>query len=263
MSDVKEKTDNVTESTAVAAPIPTEVQLLAGLNQSNVEEKQGSSLLAEIATLTYIPALNVCYGVSEIVKQRLAQGGDFSLGGKTNLGQTIKIVLLGYRLKATIWNKAKEEFEGTIYHMVNNPKTLAQDEEWQNFLKKERTLTMDQKLEKGTELFVYLPESNNFGLFFMKNTLEQFAQPIWQCKVGRLVQLTTALHKGKRNDWYDLVIVPLAKSLRGVNINIPGQTIEADISMPMDLYARNLELFQNPRKFEKLEDAPAAPARNR
>lgn len=199
----------------------------------------------------FIPYLNVAYGLSEIVTSRKAMPGDFVLGGQIVLGQKIQIVVADYRLHASIWNDIKKSTEGDCYHLSNDPRKIQEDPEWVNF--NNQKISVGSKLQVGVDLLAWMVEQNTFAIFYMKNTLYSSFENIYKSsKGGRAIELVTRSQTSKKsgNLFFLIDSTPLNRAITGSVWNIPGISINCDISIPADLFQDAIVKF---RKIENTE----------
>jgi hypothetical protein len=243
-----------TENTELTTVSAEGANPLATLNRFNQPSEVATRDMASVNQTRWVPSLSIAYGTSKACKERIAQPGDFVLGGQTKLGQTIKVIICDYRIRACIWDKDQNKFGDSCYHLSSSKVDVKDDTEYQAFINQK--LPKGQELQTGVEFLLYIPEQNNFAVLFMKKTLSSYTQAIWSCGVGRLIELTTTLIQGKKGrDWYGLKVTPLNQAVRGSTLQIPGQTLKYDIDIPVDLFEQNHKLFVNPVTTAPVEDA--------
>jgi hypothetical protein len=192
----------------------------------------------------FIPFLNVAYGLSESVSKRIAQIGDFVLGGTTTLGLKIKIILVDWRLHSAIWNDNIKSGEGDCYQLSSDNRKIEDNPEWVKF--NNQKLAPGLKLQTGVDGLLWLVDQNAFAIMFFKSTLQSSFSPIYKASAGgRAVEITTRAMVSKRtkNQFFIIDSTPLNRAVVGSNWEIPGINITCDINIPKDLLAGALKKF--------------------
>lgn len=228
-----------------------ESSVLSLFNQKTEETKEN---LQSVTVSNYVPNLTVAYATSDCVKKtKIAELGDFVLGGMTTLGPTIELSILDYRLHAVVWDKNKKEVVSEAYHLPRkngesySPKD---DPEWMAYISQK--LPYGQELQQGADMFVYLPKHNMFGSFFMKKTIGKFIQPLMAAADRpRIAKVTTVYAEYKGNSWYNLAITETSNRLDPSTI-------------PLDIADKYHKIFLDPNKgIETVSADQAAPERVR
>jgi hypothetical protein len=227
-------------------------------DKPNVPETQTTEIFNEVAQTRWLPSLSICYATSDSFKKRVATPGDFVLGGATNLGNIVELVTLDHRAHAAvIENNAK--FISQIYHLSTDSRKLAQNTEYQTFLK--QPLGKGSKLVSGMDLLVYLPKFQAFAAFWLKNTVCTAAAPIWTASGegrGRSVSINTIEVNRPGKQWFNLGVRPTNHAVVGSKLVVPGIDLVYDIPVPMDRVLHSVELFRNPTaELVDVEDAGA------
>jgi hypothetical protein len=222
-----------------------------------MNENTNDNALANVQSTSkqFLLSMSVAYGTSKcVVETKLARPGDFVLGGKICLGDTVECVYLEYRLRASVWNKGSNSYEDEVMYHGSRQGPVSTNAAWQEFVTKPRDSEID--LQIGTEVLFFLPQHNAFAAMFFKKTAASAAEMVIRAGKGRVCQLKTSFHKGKKFNWYDILVAPLSKKIAGVDLLVPGITFE-DIVPPIDALNQAFKQFYDTT--QKIIDEAANP----
>lgn len=212
-------------------------------NVPAADAQKVEAMLDTTIEMNWIPSLAICYATSDAFEKGIAKPGEFVLAGQTTLGSTIQVVPIDVRLHAIIWDKDENKFAGEIFHLSNDPRDVKDNPEYQAFIN--QNVLAHQEIQKGSDIFVYIPDQNAFASFFCKKSLAQAAGNIWKAGAGgRLLELTTHGEKTKRGSWFSIEIKPLDRAVAGSNVEVTNK----DIGLPVDKFNQFYSIFVNPQK---------------
>lgn len=224
------------EATNEVTTVPNALSILNNEQTTNEQEV----LNQQLTQLNYLPTLAIAAGSSQAVKDRIAFPGDFVLGGKAKLGESVQVVPITWRLRAREWDNSKSKYGDSAFYC----KDLGPDRtEYEAFLKKARPKTMT--VAEGVEFLVYVPEKNVFCTYFIKNTQGDAIAPLSAFK-GRLATITAEAKDGKRGTWYLNHVRLENRTLSFSQLTIAGVTLERDIVVDPDTLQKSVELFLKP-----------------
>lgn len=228
---------------------------------SQTADAQPPAVFQEVSTQNWINSLVICYAISESFEKGIAKPGEFVLASQTSLGNKMDVVCFDYRVHAVVVNNKTQTFEDQIFVPSTYQNSLKNHSEYQAFVN--QAVKPGCEIQEGTDLLFYIPAQSVFASLFCKKTLNASAEPIYRAsRGGRLVTISTLKQSNKANtrSWY--VIVPVPTNRGVIGCTLPG--VVADISVPADMFARNINLFRNPPKgAETVSEAEAAPVRDR
>jgi len=214
--------------------------------------------MAAVATSAFIPTLTIAYGLSESVKKRVAQLGEFVLAGQTSLGPKIEVIFLQYRIHACRV-KNKSEIVDHCFHITGS---IQNDPEYQKYISAKQDVGVE--LVQGTDLLFWIPAANAFAVFYCKKTLASYAMDIYrQGAGGHLVGIETVLaeNRNRTRSWYNLLISPLNRAVKGSPCGVPED--KKDIEIPGELLSKTYAMFMNPASGAGVEKAADGTERDR
>lgn len=194
--------------------------------------------------LKWIPSLSIAYPSAPIVAEGKARPGEFVLSGKEALGNSIDVIVLSFRHHVAYQDPSDGYKQKEHFYFKKGQGNIKKDPGYIQFCK---DLPAGMKLLEGPDMFVFVPQVNQFAVFFMKNTLKYSANDLISAgEAGRLVNVTTVLTKGKKHSYYLVTSVP--KGSAASNSPIKDPTIQKCIDIPKDRFLEFAELFDNPSK---------------
>lgn len=218
-------------------------------NLPSTDTEQAEAMLDSVVNMNWIPSLSICYAVSKSFKNKIAMPGEFVLAGQTNLSSKINMLVLDFRIHTVICNLDDQTFESEIYHLSTDG-DLKDNKEYTAFCNqtlpaKTTKNPKGHELQKGVDLFIYLPEQACFCSMFCKKSLAQAGGQLEKAGAGgRLLEISTIANEGKRGDWYSLNIVPKDHAAVGSGLAVGHK----DIALPVDKFTKYHTLFINPVK---------------
>lgn len=226
----------VDEATSVAA-------LMAGQM-----EDDNSTALEQVGASDYVPYLTIVYKTSKAFENGLAKIGDLFLGGKTTLGNIVKMVILDYRVHCAVNNTDDYSFTSEFFIPSSNKEPLSSNEKYINFMSQDTR--SNEKLIEGSDLLIWLPDHNSFAQFFCKASLARYGSPMYKAsRGGRVIEVTGNKEEGKQNkSWVSLTIVQTQECLEGSAY--ASQGYKATTALPVDLFGKYIKQFQNPNMDE-------------
>lgn len=237
-------------------PVTSMNDLLA----TQTQEATPPAVFQEVSSQSWINTLTICYAISESFEKGIAKPGEFVLAGQTSLGNKIECVCFDYRVHTVLINTKLQSFEDNIFVPSTYVGSLKLHKEYQDFIT--QTLKADCEIQEGTDLLLYIPSATVFATIFCKKTLAASAEGVYKAsRGGRLVTVSTLKQSNKTNtrSWYTMVPIPTNRGVIGCTL--PG--IVADISVPPDMFSKNINLFRNPAKGPVTITSESAPERDR
>lgn len=217
------------------------------------QSEQSGQMMKEVNDNEWIPTLAIGYATSESVMSGVAKPGEFVLSGQLSLGNAIEAVALDFRAHAVVVDKDDNTFESHFYvgsEWEQSGKSLDTNEEWKNYT--EQTVPEGKEIQKGMDLFLYIPASNTFASIFCKKTLLSAANLVWRAsKGGRLVEIKTIRKSNKKGNrhWYGLDVAQLNRGIVG-----SPHDVEKDIALPADIFTKFYTMFKSVTNVEKTTD---------
>jgi hypothetical protein len=223
------------------------------LSQANEEETDGR-MLQEMGSGDFIPILTVGYASSGAVQEGLARPGEFILSGQSSLGNEIEAVCLDYRAHAVVVDTDSNLFEGHYYvsseWCKKQDKSLMDNEGWRDFTT--QNLPKGKEMQKGADLFLYIPSITQFVTLFCKKTLADSAHQVYKAsRKTQLVGIKTVrmTNKAGSRSWFTFNVTRLNRGIVGSPLDV-----KADIAMPRDLFQKYYAIFKEPTNVEKTTD---------
>ena len=153
------------------------------------------------ASTKFVPSLKITYGVSKHIGEDGSVPGDFFVDGKT-LGKSITVCSLSYRFQAIAMTQDGEFVESLVLTKAGKEDIRFKDrEEYKRFM----TANASNKVDDGFDQLLYIPETQQFGVFFFKKKLAKYAAPVMEgSKNGGLVNIKTVKKEWKSFSWYEV-----------------------------------------------------------
>lgn len=189
---------------------------------TNVPAEQNSTLpttpvsddvmneMEESGTSTnFVPTIRCTYGVSKHIGEDGSKPGDLFLDGK-NLGPKAKLHALPifrYQVVA-ITDDQEAEFVESLVMQQQEGVRFRDRKEYKAFMERNK----DHKINDGFDFLCYIPETNQFGVFFATKKLakrKSAANIAKFCKEGGFVEVSTEKCEWKKFSWYEVNTKPV------------------------------------------------------
>jgi len=260
---LKEKEKKMSEKeNAVSTDVVNPLDII-NKQVTDVDSGAATEDLGSVSTANWIPALNICYATSKSFKNSIAKPGEFVYGGQSSLGSVINVIALDYRLRAMHVDKDDFTFKAEVYHLSGSKTPASQDKVYQDFINAPVPSGCD--LQVGSELLVYLPDSQQFASMLLKKTLANTGADIYKMSLGgRVVQLSTEMQENKKQTrvWYSINTKALNTAVVGSKLEVAGTTLDKSVALPADQFTKYYTIFNAPQAgVEKASES--APTRDR
>lgn len=179
------------------------------------------NLISMDTPTNYIPSIKLTYSSSEQFIQQKAKVGDFYYNNELTLGSSIKATALAYRYQVIAIDRESREFNGSLI-LGEHETPFREREEYVKFCQEH----IDDIVEDGIDILLFLPENNLFAVLFAKKKLLKGGLSILQKgSNGNIVLVKSILKNWKKLNWLIL------------EVNVTGEKVEVpNIDEKLEIY---------------------------
>ena len=189
--------------------------------ETDVEEQNDA--YSSLGNRNWNDRFTVVWGSSNAYVNNVSEVGNFCFADKVDLGKETEITVLDRRFHAGYFNPDTKKYTEHCYATSDKDKT------WMDFL---RSCPSGFNLNKGADLFIYIPGIQKPAEWFMKSTLAKYVNDLWMKSTGaRILKIKTekTRNESSGNVYFQILITPTTKALAGSNIK-DAEKIAVDIA---------------------------------
>lgn len=157
----------------------------------------------------FLNRIKLCQGLTKEVQKKLADSGDFLMGfgdGQENLGDKFQAVVGPMRphaLHLENSNEVKDESFDDLSELFKKIERRAKAGKgsWEE----------GESAMYGVDFLFWIPSVRKLGVFFFCKTNREVAKVLLG-KTGQLIEMSSYLHEGKKNDWMKIEIKVLGEA---------------------------------------------------